>query len=65
MRGAFFWQPSRKANCVQIGPVVTTRRPGESVAALLDRAIRGYPDKRAKLVVVGWRTESNGERPAS
>lgn len=51
----FFWQPSRKANCVQIGSVVTARREGESVAALLDRAIREFPDKRATLVVVGWR----------
>lgn len=54
-RGFSFWQPTPKANCVQIGPVVTTRRVGESVSALLDRAIRDYPDKRATLVLIGWR----------
>ena len=55
----YFWHPSSKANCVQIGSFVTARRPRETVAALLDRAIRTYPDKGATLVVIGWRPESD------
>ena len=50
----FIWQPTEAADAVQIGQQVTRRLPGESIQGLLDRAIRCYPDKRAKLVVVGW-----------
>jgi len=50
----FIWQPDEVADAVQIGQSVTRRLPGESMQELLDRAIRCYPDKRAKLVVVGW-----------
>ncbi len=52
--GDFFWQPGDEAaDAVQIGQMVTKRTQGESVQELLDRAIRDYPDKRVKLVIVG------------
>lgn len=46
--GDFFWQPGD-----EIGQMVTKRVQGESLQEMLDRAIRDYPDKRAKLVIVG------------
>lgn len=50
----FFWQPGDDtADAVQIGQMVTKRTQGESVQEMLDRAIRDYPDKRVKLVIVG------------
>ncbi|MBL0038481.1 MAG: hypothetical protein IPP36_07570 [Nitrosomonadales bacterium] len=52
--GDFFWQPGDDAaDAVQIGQMVTKRVQGESLQEMLDRAIRDYPDKRAKLVIVG------------
>ena len=52
--GNFFWQPGDDtADAVQIGQMVTKRGQGESVQEMLDRAIRDYPDKRVKLVIVG------------
>lgn len=52
--GDFFWQPGDDAaDAVQIGQMVTNRAQGESVQEMLDRAIRDYPDKRVKLVIVG------------
>jgi hypothetical protein len=52
--GDFFWQPDDDtADAVQIEHMVTKRMQGESLQEMLDRAIRDYPDKLAKLVVVG------------
>lgn len=51
--GDFFWQlGDDAADAVQIGQRVTRRTQGESVQEMLDRAIRDYPDKGVKLVIV-------------
>ena len=50
-----FWTPTTKANVVQIGEWVTTRKPKETLPELLDRAIREYPNRGTELVVIGWR----------
>ena len=56
-RQTFVWRPSDEAGAVQIGRHITKRRDGETAEEMLDRAIREYPDKRVKLVVVGWRQD--------
>ena len=48
------WKPDKSADAVQIGHRITQRMPDETIDELLDRAIRDYPDKRAKLILVGW-----------
>jgi hypothetical protein len=49
------WIPTTKANVVQIGEWVIERKPRETISELLERAIRIYPNRRAELVVIGWR----------
>jgi hypothetical protein len=50
-----FWTPTKRANVVQIGDRITKRKSRETIAQLLERAIRDYPNRNAELVVIGWR----------
>jgi hypothetical protein len=45
------------ANVVQIGDWTARRKQNETLEDLLSRALREYPDKRARIAFVGFRED--------